>query len=100
MGEVLNKTFCGGYQKNHRCSSVVYKKSFFSLVKEKLTLILKQMSLFWHLALALQTKTEARGLLTTSWKSAEAENLIIDHVLKFSYVYRFCSFFYISYHVN
>ena len=63
-------------------------------------MILKQMSLCLHLALALQPTTEARGLLTTPRKSAEAETLIIDHVLKFSYVYGFCSFSYISYHVN
>ena len=56
-------------------------------------MILKQMSLFWHLALALQPTTEARGLLTTSSKSAEAEALITDHVLKFSYVYGFFRFF-------
>ena len=63
-------------------------------------MILKQMSFFRHLALALQSTTEARGLLTTSRKSAEAETLITDNVLKFSYVYGFCSFFYISYYVN
>ena len=39
-------------------------------------MILKQMSLFWDLALALQPITEARGCLTPLRKSAKAETLI------------------------
>ena len=47
-------------------------------------MILKQMSLFWDLALALQPTTEARGCLTPLRKSAKGESLILVHTLMFS----------------
>ena len=47
-------------------------------------MILKQMSLFLDLALALQPTTEARGCLTPIGKSVKAETLILDHALMFS----------------
>ena len=55
-------------------------------------MILKQRSLLWDLALALQTTTEARGCLTPLRKSAKAETLILDLALMFSLAYVFCSF--------
>ena len=45
-------------------------------------MILKQMSLCLHLALALQPTTEARGCLIPLRESGKAETLIKDHVLK------------------
>ena len=60
------------------------QKELSSFYKEKLTMILKQMSLLWDLALALQPTTEARGCLTPLRKSAKAGTLITDHALKFS----------------
>ena len=45
-------------------------------------MILKQMSILWDLALALQPTIEARGCLTPLRQSAKAETLIIDHLLK------------------
>ena len=45
---------------------------------------LKQRSLLWDFALALQPTKEVRGCLIPLRESAKADALIKDHVLKFN----------------
>ena len=57
MGDLLNKKFWGGVPKKSLLLLSCLQKELSSSSKEKSTMILKQMSLLWDLALALQPTT-------------------------------------------
>ena len=95
MGYLLNKKFWGGVPKKSLLLLSCLQKELSSSSKEFSTMILKQMSLLWYLALALQPTTYAQGCSSPFRKFAKAETLIKYHALKFSKVHVFCSFFFV-----